>query len=119
MTKKISLLALGVSLLAFVPFLTFAQGQDAFNVLGTILNLVTGAIRVLIIFAVAFFIYAVIKYILDPKEENKSRIYNGLIGLFVIVAFWGIIRIVQNTFGLADNNQLQQGNIPCVQGVNC
>lgn len=118
MTKKLSLTAFGLTLLAFLPLITFAQ-DDADWVLNTILNLLNTVIRVLIIAAVAFFIFAVVTYILNPDEDKKKRIITGLIGLFVIVAFWGIIRIVQNTFGLQGPNQLQQQNIPCVQGINC
>lgn len=118
MTKKLSLTAFGLTLLAFMPFITSAQG-DANTVLATILNLLNTVITVLIIFAVVFFIFAVVTYILSPDDDKKKRIITGLIGLFVIVAFWGIIRIVQNTFNLDGPNQLQQQNIPCVQGVNC
>ena len=34
---------------------------------------------------------------------GRTKIINGLIGLFVIVAFWGIIGVVKNSFGIQNN----------------
>lgn len=116
--KKVS--SLFIALIGFVstvPQLAFAQQPDVQGVFGIILNLLNGALTILILAAVVFFVYAVVKYIFG--NGDKQQIINGLIGLFVIVAFWGIIRIVQNTFELDGPNQLQQQNIPCVQNINC
>lgn len=116
MTKKLSLTAFGLSLLAFAPFFAFAQGNIG-SVLGTIMGILNTIITLLIVLAVVYFLWAVVTYILSPDEDKKKRIINGLIGLFVMVAFWGIIRIVQNTFNLDGPNQIQQQNIPCVPGT--
>ena len=50
---------------------------------------------------------------------GRTKIINGLIGLFVIVAFWGIIAVVQRTFNIQaggtinnSNNLLFDGNLP-------
>lgn len=111
------------SLAAFLPFVAFAQTDDAFSVLNTIFNILNSVIKLLIILAVVYFIWGVVKFLIakggEDRDEGKNIIKNGLIGLFLIVAFWGIIRIVQNTFGLNDSNQIEQGEIPCIQGVSC
>lgn len=59
----------------------------------------------LISLAVLGFVWGVIKYFLNPaneKEREKGRDFMlwGLIALFVIVAFWGIVEILTNTFGV-------------------
>jgi hypothetical protein len=45
-----------------------------------------------------------------------------LIGLFVIIAFWGIITLVMETFKVGPT-QIDQGGIPCVPnqdlGIYC
>lgn len=115
MKKGLSLFAGIFGILAFAPQFAFAQ-TNVGGVLGIILNIINVIITILIIAAIAYFIYTVVFYVIGKGE--KGKIWNGLIGLFIIVTFWGIIRIVQNTFGL-NNNQLQNQDVPCVQGINC
>ncbi len=125
MTKSVSfsVLAFVIGFAAFLPFLASAQGQNVNGVLQIILNLLKTVIQILIVAGIAYFIYGIVKYVIakgsEDKEEGKKHMQNGLIGLFVIIAFWGIIRIVQNTFNLNSNNQLQQQFIPCIVGVSC
>lgn len=115
MKKSLSLFVAIFGALSLTPMFAFAQNVQ--GVLGIVLGLINTVIVILIIAAVMFFIYAVVMYILGKGE--RKQILNGLVGLFVIVAFWGVIKIVQNTFGLDNNNQIQQQDIPCVQGINC
>jgi len=118
MKKSVPTFIAVLSIFTLTPVFVFAQ--NAQSVLSIILGLLNTIITVLIVAAIAFFIFGVVKYIFSAdKEEGKKTISNGLIGLFIIVAFWGIIKIVQNTFGLDNQNQIQQQDIPCIQGVNC
>ncbi|MFA5773198.1 MAG: hypothetical protein WC908_00800 [Candidatus Paceibacterota bacterium] len=102
--KKI--ISLGLVLGAF-PFFVFATGD-----VGSIIFQITGYINlivpVLITVAIGYFIWGVIQFISSSEEEAKkngrTKIINGLIGLFVIVAFWGIIAVVRNTFGITDSS---------------
>lgn len=116
--KSLPLFIAVFSILAFVPLFAFAQNIS--SVLATILNIINTIILMLMVVATLFFIWGVVTYILKAdKEEGKKKIINGLIGLFIIVAFWGIIRIVRNTFGLTGPNVMPAQDIPCIQGVNC
>lgn len=120
-------IAFAAILAAFLPLLAF--GQDVMfteqnagvgGVMARILNLIRFAIVILMVLASAYFIYTVVWFVIGKGE--KEKIWNGLIGLFILVAFWGIIRIVQNTFNLDNNNQIQSGpagDIGCIQGINC
>lgn len=98
-----------------MPFLVFAA--DIPSVIASISNILNLLIPVLITFAVVYFIWGVIQYTISTDEEAKKgargKIIQGLIGLFVIIAFWGIIRVVSNTFGIG-SVQLQRGEIPCI-----
>lgn len=120
--KKI--ISLGVVLGVVVPKLVFAA--DAFSILAVIANILNFIIPILITLAVVYFIWGVVQYILssddEKKKEGRNKIINGLIGLFVIVAFWGIIRLVTNTFGVGPE-QLNIDAIPCIPnpsaGIYC
>jgi len=112
--KKI--ISFGV-VLGSMPIMAFAA--DAFSVITVINKILATLIPVLITLAVVYFIWGVIQYTVSTDEEAKKgargKIINGLIGLFVIVAFWGIIRLVTNTFGVGAE-QINSSAIPCIPG---
>ena len=94
---------------AVAPFLAFAAGINATPgtfgyIIYTVANWIGYVVPVLITVAIGYFILGVISFMTasdDEKKKNgKSKIVNGLIGLFVIVAFWGIITLVRNTFSI-------------------
>jgi len=75
--------------------------------LGTSL-LSTGVVPFLVGLAVAAFVYGIIEYFLNPNNEEKRKngksfMLWGVIALFVMVSFWGIVGILQNTFETSDN----------------
>ncbi len=67
---------------------------------------IIGAVIIPGIFTLAFvvFLWGVFKFIRSSektdKEEGKQFIFMGLIGLFVMVSVWGIIKIATTTFGI-------------------
>jgi hypothetical protein len=119
MKKKI--IAFG-AILAVAPLFAFAA--SAFTIITTVNQILATLIPILITLAVVYFIWGVIQYTVSTDEEAKKgargKIIQGLIGLFVIVAFWGIIRLITNTFGVGPE-QLNQSAIPCIPGpgVSC
>lgn len=104
----------------------FAFAADAVSILTIVSRLLDFVIPILITLAVVYFIWGVIQYTVSTDEEAKKgargKIISGLIGLFVIVAFWGIIALITNTFGVGPQ-QLQQDAIPCIPnlqaGIDC
>lgn len=68
----------------------------------TILNTI---IPILMILATVVFLWGVITYITAGGDEEKAKsgrtyIIWGLIGLFAMVAVWGLVRALVNTFGV-------------------
>src|SRR6185369_5264186 len=67
-------------------------------------NLGNTAIQILIAFAVIWIIYNVVRYLImggeDPEKRKAagSAILWGIVGLFVILSIWGLVRILTNTF---------------------
>ncbi|HEY5588942.1 MAG TPA: hypothetical protein VIK86_08310 [Candidatus Paceibacterota bacterium] len=114
------------AVLVTFPVLALAADQIG-GILATLIGYLNYIVPALITVAVVYFIWGVITYMTSADEEQKkmgrSKIINGLIGLFVIVAFWGIIAVVKNTFGIG--NITGQNITPCVptaannMGANC
>jgi len=72
------------------------------GVLGVISGIMNVVLPMLVAFAVIWFVYSVIKYTITgddkTKEVARKNITKSLVGLFIIVGFWGIIALVINTF---------------------
>lgn len=70
------------------------------------LKCVAVTILIPLIFAAAFvlFLWGVLKFMYaadaTKKKESQKLIWYGLIGLFVMVSVWGIIKIVGTTLGI-------------------
>ena len=79
-----------------------------------IINIING-IFVPVLFAIAFltFLWGVYNYFILGATEEESRskgkqfVLWGLIGFVVILSVWGLVNIVQSTFGLTSG-----GNAP-------
>lgn len=66
---------------------------------------------ILLAFAVALlvFLFGVVQFInsetSDAKRgEGKKKVVWGLVGMFIMIAAFGIIRLILNTFGLSSPN---------------
>lgn len=105
------------AVLGSLPMLAFAA--DATSILVKIDSLLKIIIPILITLAVVYFIWGVIQYTLSTDEEAKKKaksgIIQGLIGLFVIISFWGIIAVVSNTFQVGPGS-LNSAQLPAVPG---
>jgi hypothetical protein len=73
------------------------------------LKCIIGAAIIPLIFSLAFlfFLWGMVMYIrgsddVKKREESKKFIYWGIIGLTVMVSVWGIVKIVNTTFGLGN-----------------
>jgi uncharacterized membrane protein len=110
------------AVLGLAPSFAFAAGttQNIFGVLAIANQILSVLIPIFITLAVVYFIWGVIQYTVSTDEEAKkgarAKIIQGLIGLFVIIAFWGIIKIVTNTFGIGAT-QLDSSEIPCIETI--
>jgi len=81
---------------------------DPITNLTTLINFFTcilmrSVVPLLIALALAGFVYGVIKYFLNPENEEKRKngksfMLWGIITIFVIVSIWGLVGILSNTF---------------------
>lgn len=71
---------------------------------------------ILLMFALAtvYFVWGLVQFIASSdtdqgRELGKSKILWGLVGMFIMISAYGIIRLVLNTFGIdpGDNGFIQ------------
>lgn len=83
----------------------FASAQTVHTVLNTLQAILNQFIPILMVIATIVFLWGVIGYITsagDEEKKGRSKTYIiwGLVGLFAMVAVWGIVRVIVVTFGL-------------------
>ena len=66
-------------------------------------NILSQLIGVVMILGTVVFLWGMIQYIMSAGDEKKISeakkiIVVGIIGLFFMVAVWGIVRAISNTF---------------------
>jgi uncharacterized membrane protein len=117
MKKLVNLL--GVGMVMLMPAVTFALGggdigtvpdsNNAFDILGVISNIFGILIPILVTLAVIYVIVGVIKYATASDDETQATarksILSGIIALFVIVSIWGLVAILNSTFGVGQGGQ--------------
>jgi len=111
--KKTLKIGFGSVAVLLLPFLALAQGL--FTTGDNILIFINATlIPILIGIAIVIFFYGVISYVLSAGDEEKRKnargymIY-GVIGVFVMVAIFGLVKLLIDTFGIQNNTQF---NIP-------
>ena len=89
----------------FIPFIVFAaeRPQNFKELIAIFMNLLNMAIPVLVSLAILTFLIGIAIYIWKGASESeriKGRqfMFWGVIGLFVMVSFFGLVKILENTF---------------------
>jgi len=86
-----------------LPMLAMAATLD--TVLIQIKGWLTTIISLLFILVTLYFIWGIIKYVTAAGDEakikqGKQHMIWGIIGMAVMAAAWGIVRVVIDTFGV-------------------
>jgi len=101
--KKISHYVLASFAVITFPAVAFAQQGTLRGVVETITGLLSTALFLMLAFAVVMFVFYIIKYFIkadaNRADAGKYVLYSVL-GFFIILSFWGIVNILQGTFGL-------------------
>lgn len=91
--------------LTLMPFLAMAK-EDIKSVIETVMDVLeTTVIPLIIAIALVVFLVGVVKYITaggdaEKRTEARNVMIYGIIGLFVMVAVWGLVWLLINTFNL-------------------
>ena len=105
--KKLALILIGV--LASVPVI--ASAQTVVTIVGTIGALIVTVTPVIVALALLYFFWGLAKYILAAGDETaqgegKRIMIWGIIALFVIVSVWGLVQVLNTTFGINQGTQV-------------
>lgn len=101
-TATLALLATG---LLFLGEVVLAQDTEWIDTIASeILRVVGTAVPVLVGLALALFIWGGVLFIVSAgndqsRKEGQTRMFWGLIALFVIVSVWGLVQLAQAIFG--------------------
>jgi small neutral amino acid transporter SnatA (MarC family) len=82
--------------------------------IGDIFNV---ALPIIIAGGVVYFVYGIAVYVMSgddgAKEKAKDKIIYGIVGLFVMISVWGLVRLLGNITGIntAANNTAPTVNI--------
>jgi len=103
LTKMYPLLLMFVALTPLVA----AAAKSVLEIVEVIQDVVNIIVPLFMTVAVAVFLWGIIMYITaggDAEKEKTARGYiiYGLIGLFVLVAFWGLIAVITTTFDVSE-----------------
>jgi membrane-associated HD superfamily phosphohydrolase len=119
MKQKLSIICASIFTFIGSYSYVFAQPRTLKDLIeNTIIgNILAPLIPIIIGFAVVFFIWGVFKFVIaqgaDDKSAGKQFMFWGIVGLFVIISLWGLVRILERTFNLNTSDiQVRQVNIP-------
>ena len=107
--KKIYILS---SALVSVPFIAFAEKNTLATLIGQIIGYANQILVLLMGVAVVMFVFYIIKYYIKADADRKAGglyVMYSLIGFFVILSFWGLVNILQNTFDLKNEDNRPAG----------
>ena len=86
------------------------------DIFDPIIKLIDESIWIIIGFALIFFLFGVLKYAFSKDEktrnESKSIIIYGIIGLFAMTMVWGLVNLLSDTFGLPKNTPQEKSIRP-------
>jgi len=104
-TKTFAKIALGAMILT--PF--FAYAATVMTILTQIRDILNAVIPILMVLATVVFLWGIILYVVAGSDEEKVErakgfIITGLVGLFVMIAIWGIVQAIVSQFGLANES---------------
>lgn len=94
----------------FAPATALAQGTtnaDGFTLIQTATDYVNRIVTFLLAAAILVFVWGVVQYVIAGDEEKKKtgrqHMVWGIIGLFAIVAVWGLVNVIINSTGISND----------------
>ncbi len=117
MLKKIKTVGLlSGGLLAF-PMVAYGQVTDLQSLITLLTDLLDMVVPFLLAIAVVLFMWGVLKYIMsgDDDESRKkatSLMIYGIVAIFVMVGLWGLVGVLDGTFGFGGTTPAQPPELP-------
>ena len=105
-----------------LPLVAQAQGLDRLIIVAT--DLINFALAILIGIAIIAFFWGLLRYLLSAKggpEQKKASMLMvwGLVAIFVMLSIFGIVRLMQVTFGLDGASSVDAPAIGQATSASC
>ena len=99
-----------------LPFTVLAQTSATAGTVLAKLTEIFGLIApILITLAVLWFFWGLITYLMgdvSEKEKGRTTMIYGIITIFVMVAVFGLVQLIANTFGIAPGGTISTPSLP-------
>ncbi|MEK9183502.1 MAG: pilin [Patescibacteria group bacterium] len=97
----------------FLPMMALAA-TDVKSLITSLGGVFNAIIPLLMVAATVFFLWGVLQFVTsggdeDKRKEGRDHIIYGLIGLFIMVAVWGLVGAIADTFGLPTTTGIPTG----------
>jgi hypothetical protein len=96
-------LALTIAATWLMPLVASAETKTLKSLIFLIIEYLNYALVLMMGLALVMFVWFVIQYFIKPDGDRKEAgmyVMYSVIGFFVILSVWGMVNILQNTFGL-------------------
>lgn len=116
-TLQITSTAATIMFVAVPSLVAAQQSGTAQGLLGTLAlanKILNGLVALMILVAILAFFWGLIMYLFkqgEDKSEGLKLMFYGVIAIFVMVSIWGIIRLLQQTFGVQNNTAITPAGI--------
>jgi hypothetical protein len=95
-----------------LPALAFAEVTTFNSLLFKFSNMISAVIPFIISLAVLVFIYGIFMYVIsgdeDAKASAKDKILYGIVGIFIMISVYGLVKILVATFNLDTTISVQE-----------
>ena len=94
-----------------------AQAQSLNSAIGLVNSMINVAIGLLIGVAIIAFFWGLIRYLFgqgkaeSEKKTNVKMMIWGILAIAVMLSVYGLVRLLQNTFGLQNQSSIAPPNI--------
>jgi len=97
-----------LGLLAFLalPFMVSAGTIGSLgDLLAVFVSIINALMPFIVALAVLFFVWGVFQFVASAGDEEKrtegrNKMIYGIIGIFVMVSVWGLVNLLEGTFGV-------------------
>ena len=115
--RKSIIPVLSVASALILPFVASAQGivstTPQQGIIGLIQFANTALNDVMVLFitlAIVVFFWGLVKYIVSQGEDRANgltTIFYSIVAIFIMVSIWGVIHLLQATFGVNNSNSAE------------
>jgi len=120
--KKVYCIVLVFLVGIFFPIFSFAADPSIKGILKKFTEIVGMAVPILMTLVVVIFLWGIVRFTAssgnpEKRKEAKNLIIWGLVGIFFLVAFWGVIQILLQTFFGSGSPPLPPSTWPPTSGL--